>query len=291
MARDDHTARIRRYPSLAIRHRPVLPFVPPGMSAYDCFAIGGGGDLFEQTATLESFESRLEEAAASDNAAAVPELLGPPDIRFTDSLAVETSANGELSFSWQHHLMQTAQSFARTSQGTRRSVAEQWTQPASDPRNTHVLTVCADLGTGAAGAAQLHSLAREWISIVDPAWLDLPKGASQEVIDGLPTQEITLDLVTSEEPSCAVCLANLDVGATESVTALPCGHLYHRECIVPWLQQQSTCPVCRCEIEPQRLHEDVTVGVQAWRLPEIDPFSLDFAYPRLQEFVVVIHLF
>merc|ERR1712166_803092 len=128
------------------------------MPAYDCFTFGGGPDLFDQTAISESFESLLEEAAASDNAAAVPELLGPPDIRFTDSLAVETSANGEQSFWWQHHLMHTMQSFAHMSQGATRSAAEQWSHPSSDPRSTHVMTVCADLGTGAAGAVQLQSL-------------------------------------------------------------------------------------------------------------------------------------
>ena len=47
-----------------------------------------------------------------------------------------------------------------------------------------------------------------------------------------------------EEATCSVCLGVFQVG--ETVRLLPvCLHLYHVECIDPWLDAHSTCPICR----------------------------------------------
>uniref|UniRef100_A0ACD5UMT9 Uncharacterized protein n=1 Tax=Avena sativa TaxID=4498 RepID=A0ACD5UMT9_AVESA len=47
-----------------------------------------------------------------------------------------------------------------------------------------------------------------------------------------------------EAACCAVCLERY--GDSDVVRVLPdCGHLFHRECVYPWLRQRPTCPVCR----------------------------------------------
>ncbi|KAM0906235.1 hypothetical protein ACQ4PT_016914 [Festuca glaucescens] len=56
-----------------------------------------------------------------------------------------------------------------------------------------------------------------------------------------------------EAATCSVCLGALQLG--ETVRLLPvCLHLYHAECIDPWLDAHSTCPICRSDT-------DRTIGV------------------------------
>lgn len=45
---------------------------------------------------------------------------------------------------------------------------------------------------------------------------------------------------------CAVCKDPLDVDTEAS--QLPCLHLYHPACILPWLSTRNSCPVCRYEL-------------------------------------------
>ncbi|OEL14237.1 hypothetical protein BAE44_0024744 [Dichanthelium oligosanthes] len=57
-------------------------------------------------------------------------------------------------------------------------------------------------------------------------------------IDALPTVEVS-------EPGavCAICKEDLPLAA--AARRLPCGHLYHSSCIVPWLEVHNSCPICR----------------------------------------------
>ncbi|CAN6177929.1 unnamed protein product [Urochloa humidicola] len=54
-----------------------------------------------------------------------------------------------------------------------------------------------------------------------------------------------------EAASCSVCLGAFQTG--ETVRLLPvCLHLFHVECIDPWLDAHSTCPICRSGTDPDR---------------------------------------
>lgn len=58
---------------------------------------------------------------------------------------------------------------------------------------------------------------------------------------------------TAEEdhssPYCAICLQNAAEGdKMRRLTA--CSHCFHAECIDPWLEKRSTCPLCRAQIPP-----------------------------------------
>lgn len=57
---------------------------------------------------------------------------------------------------------------------------------------------------------------------------------------------------------CAVCLGEVDKG--EMVRQLPaCQHVFHRDCIDPWLRAHATCPVCRSSVLPPAPERPVEV--------------------------------
>lgn len=37
------------------------------------------------------------------------------------------------------------------------------------------------------------------------------------------------------------------------IVALPCAHVYHAECLLPWFSRNTTCPTCRFDIDPDSL--------------------------------------
>ncbi|XP_030073847.1 E3 ubiquitin-protein ligase RNF126 [Microcaecilia unicolor] len=75
-----------------------------------------------------------------------------------------------------------------------------------------------------------------------------PPPADKEKIQALPTVQITEEHVGSAL-ECPVCKDDYTVG--ENVRQLPCNHLFHNDCIVPWLEQHDTCPVCRKSLSGQ----------------------------------------
>lgn len=49
-----------------------------------------------------------------------------------------------------------------------------------------------------------------------------------------------------EPPTCTVCCENIALGMKGMF--MPCGHIYHPDCLLPWLKEHNTCPVCRFEL-------------------------------------------
>ncbi|EOA14964.1 hypothetical protein CARUB_v10028311mg [Capsella rubella] len=42
---------------------------------------------------------------------------------------------------------------------------------------------------------------------------------------------------------CSICLTKLS--SVPSRMQLPCSHLFHRECVMTWLEKNPSCPICR----------------------------------------------
>ncbi|KAF2302587.1 hypothetical protein GH714_038161 [Hevea brasiliensis] len=70
--------------------------------------------------------------------------------------------------------------------------------------------------------------------------------ASESAIFALPTIKITEELLNSEMNQCAVCKDEFEKGA--EAKQMPCKHVYHNDCILPWLKMHNSCPVCRYEL-------------------------------------------
>ena len=45
---------------------------------------------------------------------------------------------------------------------------------------------------------------------------------------------------------CSVCKEELNVG--DFAVSMPCNHLFHKICILSWLEAHNNCPVCRMEL-------------------------------------------
>ncbi|KAA8534189.1 hypothetical protein F0562_031618 [Nyssa sinensis] len=104
--------------------------------------------------------------------------------------------------------------------------------------------------------------------------------ASKAAIESMPTIEIVESHIVSES-HCAVCKEPFDLG-TEA-REMPCKHIYHSDCILPWLSLHNSCPVCRHELptdgqnsaqsnreqneQTPLVNEEETVGLTIWRLP------------------------
>ncbi|XP_055286461.1 E3 ubiquitin-protein ligase RNF126 isoform X4 [Moschus berezovskii] len=80
-----------------------------------------------------------------------------------------------------------------------------------------------------------------------------PPPADKEKIQALPTVPVTEEHVGSGL-ECPVCKD--DYGLGEHVRQLPCNHLFHDGCIVPWLEQHDSCPVCRKSLTGQNTATD-----------------------------------
>ncbi|MCL7048655.1 hypothetical protein MKW94_029693 [Papaver nudicaule] len=69
------------------------------------------------------------------------------------------------------------------------------------------------------------------------------EGASKEAVESMPVVEISDSHVSKE---CAVCDEVFELGS--EAREMPCKHIYHAECILPWLSKRNSCPVCRQEL-------------------------------------------
>lgn len=55
------------------------------------------------------------------------------------------------------------------------------------------------------------------------------------------------------EDTCSTCLEALEKDPSkrqeaQRMTRLSCSHLYHTQCIKPWMEQHVTCPMCRAVV-------------------------------------------
>ncbi|KAL7110986.1 hypothetical protein ACP275_05G060400 [Erythranthe tilingii] len=70
--------------------------------------------------------------------------------------------------------------------------------------------------------------------------------AAKSAVEALPSITVDEALMKSDLAQCAVCKDDFEMGTV--VKQMPCKHVYHEECIMPWLELHNSCPVCRYEL-------------------------------------------
>lgn len=98
--------------------------------------------------------------------------------------------------------------------------------------------------------------------------------ASKAAIESMPTFKICENHLEIES-HCAVCKEAFELES--EAREMPCKHIYHSDCILPWLSIQNSCPVCRHELPSDNQNSpdaaeggengEENVGLTIWRLP------------------------
>lgn len=58
-----------------------------------------------------------------------------------------------------------------------------------------------------------------------------------------------------EEDICVVCQETMPAGS--KAKAMPCGHLFHDDCLISWVKKSNSCPTCRFdELPSEKKHFD-----------------------------------
>lgn len=74
---------------------------------------------------------------------------------------------------------------------------------------------------------------------------DIESLSNKLMVDMMPVVLIENDN-SSNHLSCMVCMDRFPVGTRAK--SLPCNHIFHDHCILAWLGQHNSCPLCRSEI-------------------------------------------
>ncbi|KAK2060992.1 hypothetical protein LY76DRAFT_391556 [Colletotrichum caudatum] len=75
--------------------------------------------------------------------------------------------------------------------------------------------------------------------------------ATEDALSKLQRKKVDKEMLGPEgKTECTICIDDFNEG--DEATVLPCKHWFHDQCVVMWLKEHNTCPICRTPIEEPR---------------------------------------
>lgn len=108
-----------------------------------------------------------------------------------------------------------------------------------NPFDNSQLLFMGNLGDYAWGREGLDTIVTQLLNQMETSG---PPPLAKDKIEDIPKVNISAEEV-ERKLQCSVCWEDFKIN--EKVRKLPCSHLYHEDCIVPWLNLHGTCPICR----------------------------------------------
>lgn len=71
-----------------------------------------------------------------------------------------------------------------------------------------------------------------------------PSPTTQAQLETLTVFQVTEEHLNT---TCSICFDEFELNE-EKIRQMPCKHIYHENCIFPWLRINGNCPVCRCRL-------------------------------------------
>ena len=183
------------------------------------------------TQTIPPPGAEANPAAAPPNAAAAP----PPQVATNRTLhfRVQTSHNGAVSV------------------GINRNMPDQLPDAVQGILQS-LSTAAAGGQSGQAGNFVFHDEALERVlNQLAANYVAPTTPACEDAVAALPRVKSSPDAMgacgcTSE--GCSICQEDWQDADDAVAIKLPCNHAFHEACLLPWLQKQNTCPVCRYKL-------------------------------------------
>lgn len=108
-----------------------------------------------------------------------------------------------------------------------------------NPFDNSQLLFMGNLGDYAWGREGLDTIVTQLLNQMETSG---PPPLAKDKINDIPKVNVSPEEV-ERKLQCSVCWEDFKID--EKVRKLPCSHLYHEDCIVPWLNLHGTCPICR----------------------------------------------
>lgn len=83
-------------------------------------------------------------------------------------------------------------------------------------------------------------------NIINEVGLQNKENDLNTILKFLPIWEVRENKRHDNNNNCVVCLYEFKIG--DIISALPCCHVFHSECIQNWFRNELTCPVCKFQV-------------------------------------------